>query len=359
MIDRVRIRNYKSIADVTVDLGPLTVLVGKNGSGKSSFVQALKFLRDAFRYDLETALRDQGGLAALRHASDLPDGDIAFEIDATDFRKGGHEYGLTLQDGKRGVKRERWRCAPKPSVWAPGEFDRQDEASLLAPDHPMHVVLANHIKESSFFDIHADDLKPPKPIGAASRLQDDGGNLSDMLDAIKRLEPQQYRGLVGALHAALGDVIDYRCYAHGSYWITELAHQTQGDRVHWFDLYRESDGTLRLLALFTALHQPSQMGILCIEEPEIALHPGVLGIVADAIREASRHQQILITTQSPDLISRFSADEIRVVERVDGVTQIAPLDNAQKSVIEKQLFSAGDLLRIEGLHRAQPDAEAA
>ncbi len=88
-----------------------------------------------------------------------------------------------------------------------------------------------------------------------------------------------------------------------------------------------------------------------LEEPENALHPGALAVLSDVLREATRRHQVLITTQSPDLISRFKADELRVVERAGGITQIGPVDEVQRSTIEEQLFSAGDLLRIEGLRR--------
>ena len=71
----------------------------------------------------------------------------------------------------------------------------------------------------------------------------------------------------------------------------------------------------------------------------------------DVIREVSLRQQVLITTQSPDLISLFQPDELRVVERVGGTTQIGPLDSIQRKAIVNQLFSGGDLLRVEGLHR--------
>ena len=81
------------------------------------------------------------------------------------------------------------------------------------------------------------------------------------------------------------------------------------------------------------------------------LHPPALAVLADEIQEAAHRGQIIITTHSPDLISRFPVEALRIVEMVDGATQIDPLRENQKAAIHDQLFSGGDLLRIEGLKR--------
>lgn len=81
------------------------------------------------------------------------------------------------------------------------------------------------------------------------------------------------------------------------------------------------------------------------------IHPGAMGILSDIIFEASHHSQIILTTHSPDLISRFKADTLRIVELVDGSTKIGPLREDQRQIIEDQLFGGGDLLRLGGLAR--------
>ena len=92
--------------------------------------------------------------------------------------------------------------------------------------------------------------------------------------------------------------------------------------------------------------------LLAIEEPELALYPDALGLISDILRESALRNQVLFTTQSPDLIARFGADELRVVENKNGATSIGPLAAHQRQVLEEEIFNAGDLLRIEGLHTA-------
>ena len=74
-------------------------------------------------------------------------------------------------------------------------------------------------------------------------------------------------------------------------------------------------------------------------------------MLADVITEAGSRMQLLLTTHSPDLISRLPVKSLRAVEKLDGVTIINEIDETQRKVIEKRLFSAGDLLRLEGLGR--------
>ena len=107
--------------------------------------------------------------------------------------------------------------------------------------------------------------------------------------------------------------------------------------------------------MLTALYQDPPKSLLSVEEPELTIHPGALGVLSDILLEASRRTQLLLTTHSPDLISRLPVKSLRAVEKVDGVTLINEIDETQRKAIEQRLFSAGDLLRLEGLVR-QEDA---
>ncbi|MGH9825475.1 MAG: AAA family ATPase, partial [Blastocatellia bacterium] len=93
--------------------------------------------------------------------------------------------------------------------------------------------------------------------------------------------------------------------------------------------------TLRILGILVALYQGRlRHSMIALEEPENALHPGALGVLGEVVREAARRNQILLTTQSPDLISSFGIDELRVVEKVNGLTQIARVEETQRQAIE-------------------------
>src|SRR3954470_24068113 len=112
MIRRVRLKNFRSIAECDVELGPLTILVGPNGSGKSNFLHALDFLSDALNNGLESAVRRRGGMNSLlsRWALNDPDATLSIEVvlDLPEGRRG--TYALVLRRTKSGghkIKEER------------------------------------------------------------------------------------------------------------------------------------------------------------------------------------------------------------------------------------------------------------
>lgn len=112
-----------------------------------------------------------------------------------------------------------------------------------------------------------------------------------------------------------------------------------------------------MAGILTALLQSSSLSVIGLEEPELTVHPGALPLLCDFIREASRNRQVILTTHSPDLLDRFNVEEVRVVERQDGKTRIAPLDRGQHEAVRDHLLTLGEILRTEGLKQLQLPAE--
>lgn len=393
MITRVEIKNYRSIAHADVKMGPLTVLVGRNGSGKSSFVDALKFVRDALQTNLENAVKQRGGFNSIRRfgAPENENIEITIEVRNGSFVEG---YQLALRDEGHGieVRRERsWNQAfatfrdEPPADRAISESQWIREGKDWVGEPPKKVALwleprsitsepkleidtlafpalglfgmFSEMRELLYGDFPTlipDRLRAPQTMENTNRLNDNGDNLLSALQHLIQNKDTKAE-IVNALGRVTDGISDLRVSGLGSYLIGELQHGDL-DGSPWFELKQESDGTLRMLGLLTALHQATDpfdnATLLALEEPEDALHPGALAILADELKSASRRRQLLITTQSPDLIARVAAEELRVVERRAGVTHIAPLEDEQREVIEAQLFDAGELLRSEGLRGA-------
>lgn len=403
MITRVQVKNYRSIEDADVQMEPMTVLVGRNGSGKSSFVDAIKFVRDALRIGIENAITDRNGFSSIRRWSPgrKHQVKIVLTIDQGDFYG---NYEITLSSDGEGFKilrekasyrnkmRIRFLGGPKNNILpdfdgSEAEYDDEDkferhgknwvtlpkslqndsknikylfnqplEATALALPTLSLFGGFNHLQQyltGDFYTIFPNTLRIPQKPMAERVLNDHGDNFVSVLQHITRDKVQKSE-IVSVLSRVVEGVCDIRVRPVGSFLVAELQHQDlaqeNGESGPWFDLSQESDGTLRMLGLLAALYQSSdESSLLALEEPEIALHPGALAILADELLAASRRRPILVTTQSPDLIARFPAANLRVVERVEGVTKISPLEETQRRIIEDQLFNAGGLMRIEGL----------
>ncbi|MFY0575857.1 AAA family ATPase [Cystobacter fuscus] len=141
----------------------------------------------------------------------------------------------------------------------------------------------------------------------------------------------------------------------------EFRQQVEGSQEPWrFPAINMSDGTLRALGILAALLQAREeerVHLIGIEEPEVALHPAAAGILRDALRDGSRHAQVLVTSHSPELLDapEVSADEIIPVMAEQGKTIIGALDQATRDTLRDRLYTAGELLKANQL---APDAES-
>ena len=382
MITRVQVKNFRSFADVDIKLGRLNVLVGRNGVGKSAFLDILRFVRDALRTGLETAMDERHGIIALRRWA--PRKPYNIEIALTVERKGfWGEYSFSITSGQQGsylrgrescrvgsgpneiedafeIKGNQWIEVPKRLARRSDRLSRLGETdTLVLPSvalfSPLFVRLRQNLT-GSFYTIFPNTLRVPQKPSNEKLLSDHGDNLASI---VRRLQKNKLRfaRLIRALARVVDGVTDLRVRQVGGYLVTEMKHEDLGPSA-WFELNQESDGTLRLLGMLVALYQNQPLGtLLALEEPENALHPGALAVLTDVLYEASRGRQIIATTQSPDLISRFKVNELLVVERRNGVSEIGPIDEMQREAVEEQLFTSGDLLRIEGLRRQSSTVE--
>ena len=136
----------------------------------------------------------------------------------------------------------------------------------------------------------------------------------------------------------------------------EFRQQVGKATIRKFDADNMSDGTLRVLGLLLAILQPDRPSVVAIEEPELTVHPAVMELLVQVLLDASRRQQVLVSTHSPELLEyeELRDDQIRVVTVQNGATKIAPLSPVTRDAIRRQLYSAGELLRINELN---PDLE--
>ena len=382
MITRVHAKNFRSFSEIDVKLNRLNILVGRNGVGKSAFLDILRFVRDAVRTSLETAIDDRHGITAIRRWAPRKPYNVEISLKIEEKHFWG-EYSFVITSGQQGsyrrsrelcrvgktpfkvddefeIKGSKWVTVPKRLIERPDRRNRLVESdTLVLPNMAIFSPLFSRLRHSltgSFYTIFPNTLRVPQKPSNEKLLLDHGDNFAS---AIRRLQKNKVRRtrLLKSLARVVEGVSDLRVKPVGGYLVTELKHEdinlsANETQSAWFDLNQESDGTLRLLGMLAALNQyhPSQ-NLIALEEPENALHPGALAVLSDVIYEASRRNQIIITTQSPDLISRFKANELLVVERISGISQIGPISEMQREAIEEQLFTSGDLLRIEGLRR--------
>lgn len=378
LVSRIRLRNYKSIASCDVRLGDLCVLVGVNGSGKSNFVDAFGFISDALNSTLDIAIRNRGGISAVRRKSgghpnnfgmsfflNLPEnrnGFFAFEIAALpnegfEVRKEKlHVSGSDpLNDFGYTVERGKLIEFPKSATRQELRSDRLFLTSVagLRPFDLLFDALAG-IK---IYDINPDDFRLPQPHGSGEVLLNSGQNLASVLRRLSDFSPETFDRIREYLRRIVDSVESISPKSLGPTETIQFSQYVQRMKNPWkFDALNMSSGTLRSLGVLTALfHQAGggngRVPLIGIEEPEGTVHPAAAAVLMDAIIEASKTRQILLTTHSPELLDhpRLSDDQLYVVSSERNETRVGQADQASRDAMRNRLLTAGELLRANQL----------
>jgi predicted ATPase len=340
------------------------VLVGENGSGKSNLVDVLRFVRDALAKGLDAAVMERGGFKQIIHQKAATQ-----EIEITlKLHIGGKSasYQLIIEltaENAYQILLEKLDFAEYWYTVQPGKsftstWDYQPDLELLK--HRLFMPLISHseikaihnfLSEQRFPDIQPDNLRQPQKASVGLQLADDGSNLLSVLQGIVQADEYEAEIIATALSRIVPSIQEenpFRFHELGGYLLLELQHE------HGiFNLGQESDGTIRALGLLTALYQKPYLPLIAIEDVEILIYPRMMTLLSEVLREAALRHQTLVTSHSPDLLSHFPPEAIRLVEIVDGGSKIAPIRKANLEALEKNLFSTGDLLRIGALGRAE------
>lgn len=397
-LTRVVIENYKSIAACDVRLGPLTFLVGPNGSGKSNFLDALRFVSDALNHSLAHALRNRGGGPQICHAPHLKDGAFGIRLEFSLPNGDTGHYAIRIGTLEGGLP-HRWEILDEECVVqaAQGNPPGSTRFHLRHDDDPgsaseargriiydrLHLMTVasnaafrpvyDALSRMQFYQIQPRSVEDVETADFTEFLKPDGSNLASVLfrlgmpDESAKERIEEYLGIIlpGLARVRVEPVFkDGANEVPGSNKMALLFEQIwPGRGVHLFLASQMSEGTLRALGILTALLQATtrngpRPSLVAIEEPEAQVHPAVLGVLREAMIEASSGTQTLVTTHSADLLDDKEVDSswLLAVAAEDGVTRIGPIDEADRSVLRERLFTAGELLRVGQLTPA-PSAQ--
>ena len=164
-------------------------------------------------------------------------------------------------------------------------------------------MLVHEISRFAVYSLFPNELRAPRP---QTLMASSGDNWSSMLKALNR--DMGRSKLLAGLARITGDIDDYRVAQAGGFLIPEFRHGVDADGgERWLGAAQESDRTLRVAAILTALFQEPAPSLIGFEEPELAVHPGAIPVLFDFLNEASARSQILLTTHSPGS-ARFALD---------------------------------------------------
>lgn len=353
-ITRIHVEGFRSLRDVTFEPGPVTVLIGANGSGKSNLLGFLGFVPVLWRRSLGRYVAKAGGASQVIYRGPTETGQLTFDVEwRIDDTSLDYQARLERAEGDKfffGREVITRRYASGATVHTPLSHEDSESDWPVADQAPIHKVprrFTRDIEKLQVFHFHDTSIDSPLRKNARAvefrQLAADGKNLASYLLCIKQsvLPTHQaawtlFNGLIRRVAPFIKELVPTPVNADpDTFRFDDPDGQIDNVtiRLDWIDdqdtrfgVSQLSDGTLRAIALFAALTQPTLPSFICIDEPELGLHPAALNILAGLIRSASTRCQVLVATQSPALLDYFAPEEVVVAERIDGATQLRRLD---------------------------------
>ena len=344
-IQKLTVKGYKSIKVLEdFELRPLNVLIGANGAGKSNFISLFKFLHAMYKQPLQLYVQKQGGIDAFLHFGRqvTPRIEMAFWFPV--------EGALHVQQG--------YRFSLSPSADNRLLFDSEEcqffgsgEMPVLNPDFSLgqgHAEAklkdaqdqrSNHVRPavSSWRVYHFHDtsdtavVKRIHPANDNLRLKPDAANLAPYLLMLHRKHPQEYQRIIETIRLILPFFKDFVHRDDEEYVQLEWLQVGYPDTP--FKAHLLSDGSLRFICLVTLLLQPVALlpDTILIDEPELGLHPYAINILADIFKQVAEDKQLIVSTQSVELINELTPDDVVVVDQEQGASSFKRLTESELS----------------------------
>jgi predicted ATPase len=386
-VARLALRQYKSIEQCDIELAPITILVGRNGVGKSNIVDALRFVADALRNTLEYSIRERGGIDQVRRKSlggrptnpgialdlRLPNATVArysFKIAAVQGRGFRVDRELCEIMGPDGAVRCRYRVADGAvAEWrsnAPRPAVVEDRLLLVAASGiPEFRPVYDLLTRMTFHNLNPEAMKYPQRPEPGALLSHDGRNLASVIKQLESADPDGLNRVAEYLRAVGVPISRIEHKQAGALETIQVAQEVnvpEGKRNSNFDAMAMSDGTIRSMGILVSLISARGAGaggptLVGIEEPETALHPAAAGALMEALAEGADRTQLIVTCHSPDLLDHESVtpDMIRPVLLDDnGRTVAGIVSPAKTDLMKSHLSTAGELLRLDQL---EPDPD--
>ena len=358
----IRLSGWKTIKDSNViNLGPLNVFIGANGSGKSNLVSFFKLLNEMIGERLQEFIATSGYAESVLHYGPkvTPILEASLKFDTTTGTSGYlmklvHAAGDTLIFTEESVEfHQPGYSQAYTEILDSGHRETALGTKAKEGNATARVVrgLVSRCRVYQFHDTSsASRIRRQGYVDNNTFLMPDGGNLAAILYRFRESEPGAYNRIVSTIRQIAPFFGDFELEPIGK---NILLNWRERGVEQVFGPHQISDGTLRAMALITLLLQPegNLPSVIVIDEPELGLHPYAIGIVASLVKKASLHCQVILATQSPALLDEFEPEDVVVVDREGKESEFRRLgpnqldawleDYALSEVWEKNVFGGG------------------
>ena len=354
MIEKVIISNYKSIRNLELPLQSINVLIGSNGVGKSNLISFFELAKSIIEKRFGRYTLEKGGIDNLlyrtRRESDCINGLLDFDNTNAFFftlRPAQSNKGYIELTGDYFNKSR--NNEKKYTSWNQTIWDSTVEESCLLDNTKWRAgYIRNHFKSFTIYHFHDTSTKSPMrgecEIYDNDLLRDNGSNLAAYLYRLQQTDEKGFKLIEGVVRSIAPY---FKCFKLRPNPINPnkiSLEWEEKDTDMYLNGYSFSDGTIRFIALATLLLQTNTPKVIIIDEPELGLHPAAINKFAEMIKKASFNSQIILSTQSTNLVNCFEPKNIVVVDREDGQSVFKRLSNEELSIwLNEYEYSLSDM----------------
>ncbi len=327
MIELVKIYNYKSIKKLVLPLNKINVLIGSNGVGKSNFISFFELAKAIIAKRFGVYTLEKGGIDNLlyrtRLESDYIKGLLDFDNTNAFF------FELCPAQSNKGFIRltgdffNTYKNKTKDySSWNKTTWDSAVEESALLDNHKWRAeYIKNHFDSFNVYHFHDTSSKSPMrgecEINDNTSLRNNGSNLAAYLYYLQKTDEIGFRLIEGVIKSVAPYFKQFKLRPNPTNLSKISLEWEEYNTDMYLNGYSFSDGTLRFIALATLLLQTKTPKVIIIDEPELGLHPTAINKFAEMVKRVSHKSQVIISTQSTNLVNCFEPEDIIVVDRKD------------------------------------------
>lgn len=321
-VNKIAVHGYKSIRTLEgLELRKLNVLIGPNGAGKSNFIGLFRMLSEMSEQRLQIHVQIQGGPDALLYNTRKVTERIHVSLAG---RWGGYYFDLIPTHDNRLIFENEYE------VLGGHEHAPIHRAIHLGAGHSevKHPISIADWRVYHFHDTSdTARVKQASAVNDTLRLKTDGANLAAYLRMLRAQYRDSYNAIVNTIRLVapyFGDFVHREDVRD----TVELEWMERDNPDTPFKAHLLSDGTLRFICLATLLLQPWERmpATILIDEPELGLHPYAITVLADLFRRTSAERQLIVSTQSVELLNCLEAEDVIVVDRKNNASTFARLD---------------------------------
>lgn len=349
MITRITISGYKSIKHLDLELRPINILLGGNGVGKSNFISLFSLIRNVYNRNLQNYVQIKGGADSFLHFGKKVTDTIKLTIYFGNEKSDTNQFILTLQEAQDSLAIRSTKTAfnsfgtwhytdYESNVWESG-FSRINTGQAFWVNGWLQVFDVYHFHDTG----DRSPMKSTADIDDNWSLKRDGSNIAAFLFYLKTKHYKHFKRIERTVQSIApffdGFVLEPSRLNEN---VIKLEWKEKGFPDSQFNAYHLSDGTLRFICLATLLMQPEPPDTIIIDEPELGLHPVAINKLAAMVRKASEDTQVILSTQSVNLIDQFEPEDVIVADRKDGSSIFKRLDKSElQGWLEE--YTLGDL----------------